>query len=193
MLGTLGIVGAPFLLIDIYLHNPDGNPENYVHSSSGGFFGLVYISAWLCSAYGLYRLRATGTSRFGKAILLVLMSTLVLANGWNIYEIIQPHARTPLYNFLDMFWPGSNLMMFFVGMATLAAGRLSGWRRYVPLLVGLWLPFSALALFYIIGKSMLVMYAVGLYSAIMWTLMGYMIRTSQPAPRVAEQKVPFEV
>src|SRR5829696_5327581 len=104
-LGIIGIIGAPFLLVDVIT----GGFNPYSHSSQSGFFGFVYMIGWMCSLIALKRLGAFGNRSFGKAIFNFQMLLLILANGWNIYELLQPGAGTPLYTFLDLFWPISNL------------------------------------------------------------------------------------
>ena len=146
-LGILALLGAPFLCINTYLHVPDPNAHVYVTNSLSGLFDLLYISGWLCSIIGLRRLGATGNDRFGRIILPVILGTLALADSWNIYEIILPNHNTALHYFLDSFWPISNVVMIGVGIAVIRAGKLTGWKRYVPLLCGLWLPVTVLVSF----------------------------------------------
>ncbi len=179
-LGTIGMLGAPFLCIDLIFHSGKANGEAYTHTSLGGIFSLLYITAWMCSIIGLWRLQATGKNKSGKTLLVIILITLTLANGWNVYEIIDPQANTPLYALLDMFWPISNLVMFIVGIAVIVARKLTGWKRFVPLLVGLWFPIS-ICLFLLLGRTIMVMYLSGLYSAINWIVLGYVVRISEPA------------
>ncbi|UFH56837.1 hypothetical protein [Spirosoma sp. KNUC1025] len=105
----------------------------------------------------------------------VSLVSLVLADIWNVYEIILPNHNTWLYYFLDSFWPISNVVMLGVGIAVVRAGRLTGWKRYVPLLCGLWLPLTILLTF--------TLPAVGFalsngYTLIAWTLLAIVVRTS---------------
>jgi hypothetical protein len=179
ILGTIGMLGAPFLCIDLIFHSGQANGSDYSHTSLGGFFSLLYISAWMCSIIGLRQLHAAGKNKFGKNLLLLLLFTLTLANCWNVYEMIDPGANTPLYGMLDMFWPISNLVMLLAGITIVAARQLMGWKRYVPLMVGLWFPLSV-SLLLLMGKTSAVMYVSGFYSAISWIILGYVIRSSEP-------------
>lgn len=144
ILGIAALIGAPFLCINTYVHVPDPNAHVYITDSLSGFFDLLYISGWLCSLIGLHRLGAIGNDRFGRIIVPVALASLVLADVWNVYEMVLPNHDTLLYHILDMFWPISNVVMIGVGIAVIRAKKLSGWKRYVPLLCGLWLPVTVL-------------------------------------------------
>jgi hypothetical protein len=177
ILGLIGMLGAPFLLIDYYIHGNGGGAQ-YEHTSLSGVFGLIYIFAWICSTIGLWRMKATGNSFFGVAILIALLITLTLASFWNIYEIIKPGAKTILYQVLDMFWPISNLVMLILGVNVLAARQLTGWQRLVPLAAGLWFPVSILVQ-KLLGNSETNLLVMGNYAAIAWILLGYMVFSYQ--------------
>lgn len=105
-LGILGLIGAPFLLIDTV--NNGLNP--YQSSSISGLFNFVYMAGWMCSLVALKRRGAFGEGRFGNVLFIVQMSFLTLGNSWSLYEWIQPQANTTLFYFLDAFWPISNLL-----------------------------------------------------------------------------------
>jgi hypothetical protein len=68
--------------------------------------------------------------------------------------------------------------MLFIGIRVLLAKQLTGWRRYVPLITGLWLPVSFLVQF-VVGKGVLFMNISGFYSLVAWTLLGYSIYSSE--------------
>ncbi len=176
VLGALALIGAPFLCINTYVHVPDPNAHVYVTNSLSGLFDLLYISGWICSIIGLRRLGATGTDRFGPIILLVMLGTLALADLWNIYEMILPNHNTVLYYFLDSFWPISNVVMVGVGIAVIRAGKLTTWKRYVPLLCGLWLPVTILVSFTLKEYGFHISSA---YTVTSWTLLAITILTSK--------------
>ncbi|WP_420150489.1 hypothetical protein [Spirosoma sp.] len=176
LLGTLALIGAPFLCINTYIHVPDPDAHVYVTDSLSGFFDLLYISGWLCSILALRRIGAAGHDRFGRIILQVSIVSLVLANIWNVYEIILPNHNTTLYYVLDCFWPLSNVIMLGVGIAVIRAKKLAGWKRYVPLLCGLWLPITALLSFTLPTIAFTVS---NIYTAIAWTLLAVVVLTSR--------------
>lgn len=171
-LGTLGLLGAPFLLVDSM--NNGLNP--FQSSSVSGWLNLVYITAWMCSMVALKQMGAFGEGRFGKILFGVQISFLALANGWNVYEIIAPRAGTTLYTILDLFWPLSNVCMLVSGITILANRTLTGWQRYTPFLVGLWLPFVIL-LWVLFSRTQEVLLVGNLYSAVTWALMAVAIIT----------------
>ncbi|HEV7332505.1 MAG TPA: hypothetical protein VGN63_15815 [Flavisolibacter sp.] len=171
-LATFALLGAPFLLVDSM--NNGLNP--FQTSSVSGLLNLVYITAWMCSVVVLRRMGAFGESRFGRLLFIVQMLFLTLANCWNIYEFVQPHAGTTLYTILDLFWPLSNLCMLVTGITITVKGTLTGWQRYVPLVVGLWLPFG-MVLWAVFSRTPEVILAVNVYSAVSWSLLAVAIMT----------------
>lgn len=124
----------------------------------------------------LKQMGAFGEGRFGKILFGVQISFLALANGWNVYEIIAPRAGTILYTILDLFWPLSNVCMLVSGITILANRTLTGWQRYTPFLVGLWLPFVIL-LWVLFSRTQEVLLVGNLYSAVTWALMAVAIIT----------------
>ena len=170
--GIIAIVGAPFLFLDFLMYNMDGKNES---TSLSGVFNLIYISAWMCSIVGLWKARATGYNKWGRIVLIIQLVFLSLANCWNIYVIIDPGANTVLYQTLDFFWPISNLWMLATGITVLSAKVFKGWHRFVPLIVGLWLPISISFLSALLRQSNMGMIIGGIYSALAWSLLGLVI------------------
>lgn len=172
----MALIGAPFLCINTYIHVPDPNAHVYVTDSLSGFFDLLYISGWLCSIIGLRRIGAMGRDRFGRIITALSLGSLTLANIWNVYEMILPDHNTILYHALDSFWPISNVVMIGVGIAVIRAKKLNGWKRYVPLMCGLWLPVTILVSFALNDFAFTL--SIG-YTAIAWTLLAVIVLTSK--------------
>jgi hypothetical protein len=187
-LATIGLLGAPFLLIDS-MHN-GLNP--FQSSSVSGLLNLVYITAWMCSMVALKQLGAFGKGRFGNILFGIQMGCLTLANCWNVYEFIQPRAGTTLYTILDLFWPLSNLCMLVSGITILVNKVLTGWQRYMPLLVGLWLPF-ALVLWALFSRTQGVLLVGNLYSAVAWSLMAVAIQSLAETASATEQEPQFSL
>jgi hypothetical protein len=171
-LGTLALIGAPFLLIGF---KTEQHYAPLADSWFTGAWGIVYITAWLCSVLGLHRLGAAGQSRFGRILLPVVMGMLGLANVSNLYKLLLPDYQSPLFFAFDMFWPLSNLAMLVVGIAVIRAKVLTGWRRYVPLAVGLWFPLTMLGVA-LVGRTSPYLFYVPYYSAIAWTLLALAVR-----------------
>jgi hypothetical protein len=175
-LGTLALAGAPFLSLGVYLE--ELYPTALHDSWFTGACGLVYISGWSCSMIAMQRLEATGKNRFGKAVLRVILAMLLLANFSNMYQLLFPQDKSMLFWTLDVFWPLSNLMMLVVGIAVVMAKGLPGWRRYVPLAVGLWLP-TALLTVQLFGRTAPVFLFGSAYSVIAWTLLAVAVLTAK--------------
>jgi hypothetical protein len=173
-----------FLFIDYCIHGNNGGGDQFEHTSLSGILSIVYISAWMCSMVGLANIKATGTSKAAKTWLIIPLITLSIANIWNIWEVIEPGTNTFLYHLLDMFWPISNIFMFFFGMKVIVARQLDGCKRYVPLMVGLWLPFTIL-LNAIAGINFTIMMISGVYSAVNWMVLGYVVYSSPVAERLS--------
>lgn len=79
--------------------------------------------------------------------------------------------------FLDLFWPLSNVIMLIVGITVIVAGRLQGWKRYIPFATGLWFPLALLCSF--IDNSLVSFLFGGFYSVVAWTLLAFVIITSR--------------
>jgi hypothetical protein len=63
-LGTLALIGAPFLLIGFKAE------QHYAFLADSWFtgaWGLVYITAWLCSVAALHRLGAAAKAASAKS------------------------------------------------------------------------------------------------------------------------------
>ncbi len=188
-LGTLALIGAPFMWLGMHLEGTYGNLSN---SWFTGVWGLLFISGWFCSIIALRRMQATGQSKFGKGILSVIMGTLVLSNLSNVYQLLLPKDKSPLFIALDAFWPISNLIMLAVGIAVIASRGLSGWRCYVPLLVGCWFPLAMVSRV-LLGNWLAGFPVVGLYSAVAWTLLAVVVLTSRSSQSVIRQGAYAEV
>jgi hypothetical protein len=172
LLGALGMIGAPFLLLASFPGSPwqSGQQDTAIQ----GLFELIYMLGWMCSIMGLMKLKATGTSRWGRFVLIMELVFLSLANCWNIWNILQINTDSSLYRMLDLTWPLSNAWMLVISITIIVVSRLAGWRRWVPFIVALWLPF-ALAMVFGIGRNDTTMLLPGIYSAIAWFLLAYMI------------------
>ncbi|MPR36831.1 hypothetical protein [Salmonirosea aquatica] len=178
ILGTLALLGAPFLCLNTYLNVSASG--GYTTTPLSGFFDLLYVTGWLCSIIGLKQIGAAGTDRLGRIILPTILVTLVLANIYNFYEIILPDHGTLLYHALDLFWPLSNLVMIGVGIAVIRAKRLQGWKRYVPLACGLWLPFTML----VWSNVPLGFHLTNVHTALAWTLLALVVLTSNKSDSI---------
>ncbi|HEX2532337.1 MAG TPA: hypothetical protein VHK69_01305 [Chitinophagaceae bacterium] len=180
ILGSLALAGAPFFLLSGYLQ-----PYcSFLHEQQFyGAWGIVYLTGWMCSIRGLQRLQATGSGKWGRGLLWVLLGSLGLATLSNAVQLFDPGNRSLLFIVLDAFWPVSNLLMGAAAITVAVAGRLNGWRRFVPLLAGAWLPVLVVCAA-VFGRTGVTGTIAGVYSAIAWSVLALMIRSTPEAHRV---------
>lgn len=174
-LGAIAIACSPFLGIDFIVGNFN---HPYQPTSLSGVFSLIYMTGWVCSTVALYRMKAAGDTSVGRGILITQLVMLSLGEMWNVYAILEPNATTLLFKVLDKFWPISNCFMIVTGLAVMRAKTLHGWRRFIPFVVGLWLPASLVLVPLSFGNSTVTLYFSSLYSAIAWLLLGISVYTS---------------
>lgn len=176
-LGTLGMIGAPFLCLEFIIAGLalDGSQQP---SRIVGALELLYLAGWAASAVGLRQLRATGDGVWARAIFIVQMMGLTLAAMFTVQGIVQasPDANSIFFKVTDAAWPLSHLFMLVVGAFVLKAGVWRGWRRFAPILCGLTLP--ALFVTRAIFGSTVGGFVFGLGTAAAFMTLGYCVRTS---------------
>ncbi|WP_247234883.1 hypothetical protein [Telluribacter sp. SYSU D00476] len=170
-LSLLALLGAPTMTLGVLAeyHIPAlGN------SWFTGLWGITYITTWIAGIVCMQRLKATGTSTLGKALLWILIGTLTIADISNLFWIIYPAGKPEAFFYLDLFWPLSHLLMLPIGiMVTLAKG-LPGWYRYIPLVQGFWLPV-ALGSKIAWGEVEGSLYLGCVYSLVVWSIMNLIL------------------
>ncbi len=179
VLGVLALIGAPWLCIGMYLENTNPHLSD---SWFTGFWGIIYLTAWMCSVVALQRLEATGESKFGKGILWILLASLTIANISNIIQMVVEKNKPPYFIVIDLFWPLSNVLMLVVGIQIIIANRIRGWKKYIPLIVGMWLPLAFLSMA-MESKSLLF---PGIYSAVAWSVLAVVVITTEKQLRVCK-------
>ena len=176
ILGTIAMICAPAMLIGLLLEDLLlRGQENAVVT---GITGSVFMGGWICANIGMQRMRAAGTGKWGQAVLLIQLAGLVLAFMFGLFEATGLLGRESIiFNIMDAAWPLSMLWMLVVGIAVIRAGRLSGWKRYVPVLCPFWLLIA------IVGSIAFGDTAGGLlgfgYAAVLWVLLGYIVYGSE--------------
>lgn len=166
-LGIIGLIGAPWMFIDII---DNGLYERFVLSAVSGVRGFIFITGWTCSVLGLYRLQAMGTRRWQHAIMRIQLLFLMLANCWNILEIINPKSPWLQHLPLNLAWPLAGNFMLVTGIVILFARRMIGWKWYIPLLAGLWFPQTVL-LTLTKNLTLPALLFTGIYATIVFTLL----------------------
>ncbi len=173
ILGIIGIAGAPWILID-FINN--GLYERFVATSESGVRNFFFMAGWISSVAGLYLLEAMGAKRWQKTIMVIQLILLLFAECWSIFEIIAPESSSVVFYLLNFSWPVAGFFMVVTGIVILKAKRLRGWKRYVPLLAGLWFPES-FATYFLFPNHLMSLIASGLYSAIVFSLLGLCLVT----------------
>ncbi len=96
LLGILALIGSPWLFIGTYME------QRMTHLSDSwftGVWGILFISGWICAVIVLKRLRTTGSSSFGKVILLILLLSLSIANVSNVIQIFVERDKPSYFIF----------------------------------------------------------------------------------------------
>jgi hypothetical protein len=168
VLGIIGIIGAPWMFID-FINN--GLYDHFLATSVSGIRNFMFMTGWVCSVIGLYKLEAMGTKRWQKAVIITQIIFLLLADCWSIFEMFAPESPSPLFYALNFLWPVAGFFMVVTGVVILLAKRLRGWKRYVPLLAGFWFP-ETVTVYYFTRNSWLSLVTSGIYSTIVFSLLG---------------------
>jgi hypothetical protein len=173
-LGTVAMICAPALLVEAILTGGEEKPLVI------GLASMVFMAGWICSNTVMRRTRAAGTGRWGRAVLLVQLVGLVLACLFGLFEATGLIGDGNLvFVATDLAWPLSMLWMLVVGITVAVAGRMPGWRRFVPLVCGTWLPLE-IPLQTVLGEQTgSIMFGV---SAVFWLLLGYAVRGGSGQP-----------
>jgi hypothetical protein len=177
LLGTLGMIGSPMLLIEGILYGllaAEANRNNQVV----GVLEIIYLGGWACSMIGMHRLRALGESLPGKVVFVVQLTGLMLAAAFAVGDIVSPNRDqgTLLFRVTDAAWPLSHLFMLVLGGFLIYAGAWRGWRRFAPLLCGLALPLF-FAMGALVGREAGgLLFGIATMSAFM--LLGQAVRTA---------------
>ncbi len=178
LLGTIAMICAPALLIEGLLLR---GQENALIT---GIASMVFMGGWICSNIGMWQMRATGTGKWAHAVLLIQLVGLVLAFIFGFFEATRLLGRESIiFNITDVAWPLSMLWMIVVGITVIRAKRLSGWRRFVPLMCPFWLLIAIVGSM-AFGDTVGGVLGFG-YAALLWALLGYVVvrnGSRQPAP-----------
>jgi len=176
---AISFIGAPCLAIDFYRHANGGEQSNT--SVLTNILDILYMAGWICTMFRFIRMRLNGSSKAARILLYLQLFFLFLAGSSDIVTILKIPVPGNLFFYWDLFWPLSNCLMLVTGISIVIAGRLHEWKRWIPLMAGLWLPVTLLVKFYLSPEYMA--YIGGTYSLLMWTLMAYIAHTS------AEQRI----
>ena len=147
------------------------------------FGNFLFITGWTCSALALYQIKAMGTKRWQKIVMITQLVLLCLSNCWNIWEIFAPDSSSSIYFAIGFAWPVMGCFMIVTGLVILKARKLSGWKRYMPFIAGLWFPMSVV-IYFIFNGSMGSMLVSGISSAIVFILLGLSLVVDNYEPAI---------
>ena len=178
ILGTIAMLCAPFMLVEALV--PGGSDMPFLV----GTCSMIFMLGSICSHSGLWRVAATGQGWWGRAVLAIQLLLVTLAFLFGLFEATGlVGEENILFTITDIAWPLSMVWMLAVGITAAIVGRLSGWRRFAPLLCGLAFP-SSILIGIITGLEMEGL-AMGLVFfgmlAVFWTLLGFAVRQSEEA------------
>ena len=146
VLGALGMVGAPMMLVALLLNRTVGVPGGQFGRFEG-LLGIIYLAGFLSSALGMRILRTAGKGTVAAVFFGIQIAGLLLASCQNVLQLLFGHSdlNSRLFRIADAAWPFSHIFMIVIFIATLYAKAWTGWRRFTPLWCGLVLPMAILA------------------------------------------------
>src|SRR3712207_2455959 len=105
------MICAPALLIEgLLLRGQENAPIT-------GIASMIFMTGWICSNIGMWRLRATGTDNWGRAVLLIQLVGLLLAFLFGLFEATGLLGNESfIFNVTDAAWPLSMLWMIVMGV-----------------------------------------------------------------------------
>jgi hypothetical protein len=162
-------VQRPFLGIDFYRHVHSG--DQWGASGFTNICDILYITGWICTMFALFHMIAAGTRQVGRVILYVQTLFLFPAASSDLVTLLRIPIPEKIFFFWDLFWPLSNCMMLITGIAIAAAGVLKGWKRWVPLITGLWLPVTVIVK--VTLPSEYVSIIGGTFSIVLWSMLAW--------------------
>ena len=154
-------------------------------------FGLwaVAVPGLMAGVVGLRALHPAGPRALSSIATWVTSVALILWMIGALYSVTDPsvdQAISPAGGALSV------VGMVAFGIAVLRAGRLRGWRRFVPLLVGVWwplqLPVQIVYFLGVLGSPSFTLWFGGLGA--LWALLGYVVASSAEARPAAGQSEP---
>jgi hypothetical protein len=185
LLGIITIICAPMMTIEAARHGFQSVPNEQTDVIGALLYALFSIG-WLAGMVGLWQLRATGKSLFGRIILAAPLGTIPLAILQSLVDILKVNTSNPFYMVTDIAWPFSMLLTFFVGVAVVVAKGLPGWKRFVPLYTGIGVPLALISMALGFGMPM---WYFDFHTITGWVLLGYVVFSE--ANQVARNRMAF--
>jgi hypothetical protein len=162
------------MLID-FVEN--GLYDRFVMTSDSGIRNLIFMTGWICSVLGLYKIHQPTITKGQKIIFIIQLMLLVLANLWNVCEIINPLSTSPIVFLLNFTWPLGGFFMIVTGIVVIRAKKMKDWKKYAALLAGFWFPQTFL-IYWFTRETLAELLASGIYAAISFGLLGFALVVS---------------
>jgi len=142
VLGLLGMIGAPMLLIFFMFGNTDAGAAKTLKDQIMCLTGVFYMGFWMMSAVGMRRLRATGDGFGSKIVFIIQITLLGFALLFSVMEVFGYSYNNGglLFAIADAAYPLSHLFMLVVGTLVLRAKVWNGLAKFAPFIVGFALP-----------------------------------------------------
>jgi hypothetical protein len=118
LLGLLGIICAPMLLLQ-FLFGTEIGSSNSAHSNRIiALLGVFYIGGWICGAIGIFQNKVYGATKASKIVFIIQMILLALALMFSIQEIFGVGYENGgiFFAVCDAGYPLSHLFMIIVGI-----------------------------------------------------------------------------
>jgi len=141
------------------------------------------MAGWICTMFALIRMEAAGTKKSGRIILYVQTLFLFVAASSDVVTLFRIPIPQKIFFFWDLFWPISNCMMLATGIVIAVAATLKGWKRWVALITGLWLPVTMIVKFTLPGEYVAII--GGTYSIVLWTMLAWVAFEQNKMPQPA--------
>lgn len=169
--GTIAMIGGAAYTASGLRMLAVGDVQNVTSDS----LGLIWALCWIVGGIALLEMRVAGTSRFARAVSIVLIAGFAIASMWAAYRLIDaPAADASILAIAPIF---VILGMLGTGVLALRTGVLVTWRRFLPLFIAL-VYISTIS--YTIATGAETLGVAFTMAGIAYMLLGYAIRSASP-------------
>lgn len=144
VLGALAVIGAPMLLLQFLLGNPQLSAEAVGDGGLIASLGVIYIGGWMAGIIGMFRQKVYGQTAAAKIVFFIQTFLLFLALMFSLLETIRVgyDSHPVLMITTDTGYPLSHLFMTVTGIFVYRARAWQGVTKLAPFIVGFALPIN---------------------------------------------------